>query len=152
MTTTYETFLIDEKISRDSGRYEFIQQREYNELTTGIINKIFEDSDEAILGVDSNGLIRICNTQCEKLLKISRHSIYGRHYSYIFCKKTNPCQSSDCIQCPINRSINQAELINNQVLTIEHSNTEKTQINIGSYFIYQEDQDDACTFFSFRIN
>ncbi len=152
MTTTYETFLMDEKFSHDSDHYNFIQQRKYDDLTTDIINKLFEDSDEAILGVDSDGSIRICNIQCEKLLKKSRHLIYGMHYSYIFCNKTSFCKSDNCDQCPVSKSINKAELINNQTLTIQHSNTEKTRVNVGSYFIYQENKKDPCTFFSFRPN
>ena len=152
MTTTYETFLIDEKLSHDSDNYDFIKQREYDELTTGIINNLFEDSDEAILGVDSNGIIRICNTQCEKLLKSSRHLIYGSHYSKIFCEKNKSSDSNCSEPCTIDRSINQDELINNHNITIQRSNSEEVQVNIGSYYIYQEKENDACTFFSFKQN
>jgi transcriptional regulator with PAS, ATPase and Fis domain len=150
MTTTYETFLIDEKNAHDSNHYSFIQQRNYDELTTSIINDLFKDSAEAILGVDSHGIIRICNTQCEKLLKASRHLMYGMHYSYIFCSKNNACKSNDCRQCPISKSINNEELISNKNMTLQRSNSEKIDINIGSYFIYQENENDACTFFSFK--
>jgi len=111
---------------------------------------LFEDSNEAILGVDSNGIIRICNTQCEKLLKSSRHLIYGTHYSKILCSKNNSCKSNCGEQCPISRSINHAELINNHDITLQRSNAEKVEVNIGSYYIYQENENDACTFFSFR--
>jgi len=37
MSATYETFLTDEQFSRNSDNYDFIQQREYDELTTGIV-------------------------------------------------------------------------------------------------------------------
>lgn len=127
-----------------------LEQLEYNELTTQYINDIYENSDDAILGVDEDGLIRICNKQGEKLFKRSRKLMYGSHFSDVICGKDTLCLTSCDASCPVHNNIKHDLQIRDHNLVIEQSNGTPVQINIGSCYIYPEKKGDASTFFSIR--
>ncbi|MCW9013662.1 MAG: PAS domain-containing protein [Gammaproteobacteria bacterium] len=146
--------MIDDSLYSDSdtgnNNHHIDNTIEYNEFTSSLINSIFETSKDAVFGTDSKGIIRFANNNCEKLFLISRKRMLGKHYSGILCGKDRQCKAICNCQCPIHRNINQEEQIQEHTLTIGQTNGNEIQVNLGTCYFYQPDENEVCTFFSIK--
>ena len=123
---------------------------EYNEFTSNLINSIFEISEDAVFGTDSKGIIRFANKNCEALFLNSKMHMHGQHYARLLCVNDSQCKTSCGKQCPVYRNINYEEQIQDHSLVVAQTNGNEIQINLGTCYFYQSDENEVCTFFTIK--
>ena len=122
-----------------------------NNSVKNIINSIFDNSKDAVFGVDAGGNIGYLNENCSELFGFPENiSITGKHCSDLLCGGDDKCASTCCTQCAINHNMESEQQINDYQLNIKQANGGQLKINVGTCYFYQEDENEVSTYFSLR--
>jgi len=114
-----------------------------------LIHTIFDNSSDAVFGVNSAGLIKYTSSKFEKLLDYPQHLLLDRYCSEIICR-TNDQGINSQKPHPILKAINFNDSISDFDLAINNRNGESLLVNIGVCHIPNSNHDEASIFFSLR--
>ncbi|MCW8936200.1 MAG: PAS domain-containing protein [Gammaproteobacteria bacterium] len=122
-----------------------------DEPLTNIINSIFDNSKDAVFGVDAGGNIGYLNKNCRELFGFPENgSIAGQHCSDLLCGGDDKCASTCCTECAINHNMESEQQINDYELSIKQANGTQLKVNVGTCYFYQKDDKEVSTYFSLR--
>lgn len=145
MAITYSTYHLDNtdiKINNSENTEKTVDQ---------VINSIFEHSEDAVFGVDSDGNIGYWNQHCIDLFGFPKNiSIKGKHCSDLLCGGDKMCASQCCAQCAISENIESEKQISDFQLKIKQVEGSQVTVNIGTCYFYQDDRHKTSTYFSIR--
>jgi len=114
---------------------------------------LFENTNDAVFGIDKNGCVKFWNKACDVLLGYPNKQAIGKHCSTLLCG-TDLLENKFCgHQCPVPRQNNNQANRRDFDLIIKQSNGESLMVNISSFFTPTESQnklDNISVFFSLR--
>jgi len=148
MAITYSTYRLD-NINITNSENTVPDNAE--QTVEQMINSIYEHSEDAVFGVDSDGNIGYWNQQCIELFGFPQNiSIKGKHCSDLLCGGDNMCASQCCTQCAISENMTSEKQINDFQLKIKQVEGSQITVNIGTCYFYQDDRHKTSTYFSIR--
>jgi len=138
--------------SEHQQEIDFKEEKEIEKNSVrNIINSIFDNSKDAVFGVNAGGNIGYLNKNCSELFGFPENiSITGKHCSDLLCGGDKKCASTCCTQCAINHNMESEQQINDYQLNIKQANGGQLKINVGTCYFYQEDENEVSTYFSLR--
>ena len=116
-----------------------------------VINSIFDNSEDAVFGVDADGNIGYWNQQCAELFCFSQNiPQQDLHCSDLLCGGDKMCATRCCTECAINDNMKSEKQINDFQLNIQNVDGSQSTVNIGTCYFYQGDRHKISTYFSLR--
>ncbi|RDH83872.1 MAG: hypothetical protein DIZ80_06980 [endosymbiont of Galathealinum brachiosum] len=115
------------------------------------IKSIFDDSDDAVFGVNADGNIGYLNKHCNELLGLPKNiNIKGKHCSDLLCGGEDRCAQKCCTECAINQNIESEQQISEYEMTIKQASGVSVKVSVGTCYFYQYDRNEVSTYFSLR--
>ena len=115
--------------------------------------QVFEQSTDAVFGINGDGKIRFWNSSCEKLLGHTREVILNTACSRVLgcvgLHGTAMCGR----HCPFPRMVAGRPTAGNIDMMVNHMNGDSVMVNVGTYYTpaeLQENTDNVGVFFSLR--
>ena len=103
------------------------------------LEEVFEQSTDAVFGIDDAGSIRFANSKFERLLGYSGQQLYGTSCAEILCCIDLQMQTFCNVHCPflkqfLRTTANQ-HFISDFDLMVRHANGDYILVNIGANYI-----------------
>ena len=117
------------------------------------LNELFENSSEAVFGIDENRNIRFWNKSCENLLGLSHQQAIGKSCAELLCGKDLQGNNICTTECPIAKVPNVEVCDSRFSLVLDSGDNKPVIVTIGSYNInksYQKNNDGIQVFHSMR--
>lgn len=115
------------------------------------IKSIFDNSKDAVFGVNADGNIGYLNKHCNDLLGLPKNiNIKGKHCSDLLCGGEDKCAQQCCTECAINQNIKSELQISEYQMTIKQASGEPLRVSVGTCYFYQYDRNEVSTYFSLR--
>ena len=115
------------------------------------IHSIFDNSEDAVFGVNADGNIGYLNKHCNELLGLPKNiNIKGKHCSDLLCGGEDRCAQQSCTECAINKNIKSELQINDYQITIKQASGVSLKVNIGTCYFYQYDRREVSTYFNLK--
>lgn len=122
-------------------------------MTMRVLSRIFENSTDAVFGIDSEGNIRFWNSACEKLFGYTRDQVQGRKCAGTLCG-TDLQGHRYCGQhCRVPKQLPPDTESQDFDLVVRKKQGDSVWLNIGAHYIPAELQnrtDDISVFFCMR--
>ena len=97
--------------------------------------QVFEQSTDAVFGIDVTGRIRFVNDMFERLLGYSRPNLCGNKCSEVLCG-TDLCGLDFCgTHCPVPKTLEAKPEISDFDLIVKHASGHDVLVNIGANYI-----------------
>ena len=114
---------------------------------------MFEQSTDAVFGIDAAGVIRFTNHSFERLMGYSAKQLCGSQCADILCG-TDLCGQAFCgLNCPIPKTVTGQPEINDFDLVVRRADGDSLLVNIGASYIspqLQQSNAKVDVFFSMR--
>ena len=114
---------------------------------------MFEQSTDAVFGIDGNGVIRFANRSFQQLMGYSDKQLCGSQCADILCG-TELCGQAFCgPHCPIPKTVEGQPAISDFDLVVRRADGDSLLVNIGAGYIsprLRENNDQIEVFFSMR--
>lgn len=114
---------------------------------------MFENSTDAVFGIDAAGVIRFTNHSFERLMGYSAEQLCGSQCADIMCG-TNVCGQAFCgPRCPIPKTVTGQPTISDFDLVVKRADGDSVLVNIGASYISPQLRDSSAqvdVFFSMR--
>jgi len=122
-------------------------------LSVNRLFELFEQTSDAVFGIDKKGCVRFCNKACDTLLGYSYEEIKGRQCSSLLCG-TDLMEREFCgAHCPVPKQHSEQAPMRDFDLIVKQSGGESVMVNISAYYPPEsglENKDDISVFFSLR--
>jgi PAS domain S-box-containing protein len=107
------------------------------------LGEVFEQSTDAVFGIDATGMIRFVNSTFEELLGYSHNQLCGSQCAKVLCG-TDILGKAFCgTHCPIPKTVTTRPSISDFDLVIKRADGDKVLVNIGANYIPQQSREDA---------
>lgn len=117
------------------------------------LHSIFEQSTDAVFGIDSAGKVRFANGDFEKLLGHTREQVRGNRCATLLCG-TDVHGNAFCgDHCPIPKTVEGRPPVGDFDLVVKHADGASVLVNIGACYIPRQLREEAgqvSVFFSLR--
>ena len=114
---------------------------------------MFEQSTDAVFGIDAAGVIRFTNRSFERLMGYSSKQLCGSQCADVLCG-TNVCGQTFCgSHCPIPKTVVDQPTISDFDLVVRRADGDSVLVNIGASYISPQLRDSSAqvdVFFSMR--
>ena len=114
---------------------------------------MFEQSTDAVFGIDVTGVIRFTNPSFERLMGYSAEQLCGSQCADILCG-TNLCGQAFCgSHCPVPKTVVDQPTISDFDLVVRRADGDSVLVNIGASYISPQLRDSSAqvdVFFSMR--
>ena len=114
---------------------------------------MFEQSTDAVFGIDAAGVIRFTNRSFERLMGYSAKQLCGSQCADVLCG-TNVCGQTFCgSHCPIPKTVVDQPTISDFDLVVRRADGDSVLVNIGASYIsprLRESNAQVDVFFSMR--
>ena len=117
------------------------------------LQQIFEQSTDAVFGIDVDGRVRYANDRFEKLLGYSREQVSGMPCAGLLCGTDMQGRAFCGPRCPIPRSISGQPTISDFELVVKRAGGETVMTNVGACYTTPQQREQAggvSVFFSLR--
>jgi len=116
--------------------------------------ELFEQTSDAVFGIDKKGYVRFCNSACGALLGYTSEEMEGRPCAGLLCG-TDLMERKFCgTHCPIPKQHNVQEAPQRDFdLIVKQANGESMMVNISAYYApntYPGNRNKISAFFSLR--
>lgn len=115
--------------------------------------QVFEQSTDAVFGIDDGGTIRFWNNSCEKLTGYNREKVVGTACAGVLCGVDLHGKAVCGPNCPLPKVYSGKPTTGNIDMMINRVNGDSVMVNVGAYYTpaeLQECADKVCVFFSLR--
>jgi len=115
--------------------------------------QVFEQSTDAVFGINGDGKIRFWNSSCEKLLGHTRDDVLNTACSGVLCGVGLHGTAMCGRHCPFPRMVAGRPTAGNIDMMVNRMNGDSVMVNVGAYYTPAELQDKAANigvFFSLR--
>ena len=115
--------------------------------------QVFEQSTDAVFGINGDGKIRFWNSSCEKLLGHTREDILNTACSGVLCGVGLHGNTICGHHCPFPRRVAGRPTAGNIDMMVNRMNGDSVMVNVGAYYTpaeSQENTDNVGVFFSLR--
>ena len=126
-------------------------------INMATLDEVFEQSTDAVFGIDEAGSIRFANSKFERLLGYSCKQLYGTSCTEVLCCLDLHRQTFCDLQCPFLdqflKTTASQHYISDFDLMIKHANGDYILVNIGANYILpqlREETGVVYVFFSIR--
>jgi DNA-binding CsgD family transcriptional regulator len=116
--------------------------------------QIFDQSTDAVFGIDAAGRVRYTNSRFEKLLGYSREQASGMQCAGMLCGTDMQGRAFCGPQCPIPRSVSGQPVISDFDLVVKRADGETVMTNVGACYTTPQLREQAGgvnVFFSLRM-
>jgi PAS domain S-box-containing protein len=117
------------------------------------LDDMFEQSTDAVFGIDAGGVIRFTNRSFERLMGYSAKQLRGSQCADVLCG-TDLCGHAFCgPHCPIPKTVNGQPTISDFDLVVKRADGNSVLVNIGAGYIsprLRESNAQVDVFFSMR--
>ena len=117
------------------------------------LGDVFEQSTDAVFGIDVTGRIRFVNNMFERLMGYSRNKSCGNQCANVLCGTDLRGQAFCGPHCPIPKTTDDQPPISDFDLVVKHADGHDVLVNIGASYIppqLQEEARQVGVFFSMR--
>jgi len=117
------------------------------------LGNVFEQSTDAVFGIDAAGVIRFVNPSFQKLMGYSAKQLCGSRCADILCGTDLHGEAFCCSHCPIPKTITGQPEISDFDLVVRRADGDTVLVNIGAVYIsprLRESNDQVNVFFSMR--
>ena len=118
-----------------------------------MLGHVFEQSTDAVFGIDVTGRIRFANSKFERLMGYSSNKTCGNQCAEVLCGTDLHGQAFCGSHCPIPKTTVNQPSINDFDLLVKHADGHDVLVNIGASYIpprLQEAARQVAVFFSMR--
>ena len=122
-------------------------------VVMGALHELFENTSDAIFGIDENRNIRFWNKSCENLLGLSHQQAIGKSCADLLCGKDLQGNSICTTECPIVKVSNVQFCDSDFSLVLDSGENKPVIVTVSSYYInksYQKNNDGIQVFHSMR--
>ncbi len=115
--------------------------------------ELFEQTSDAVFGIDQKGCVRFWNSACDTLLGYSREEIEGRQCDGLLCGKDLMERKFCGEDCPVPRQHDEQIPFRDFDLLVRQSGGESIMVNISAYYTPEScrlNSNDVSVFFSLR--
>jgi DNA-binding CsgD family transcriptional regulator len=98
------------------------------------ILQVFENSTDAVFGVNKDGRVLFANRALEKLLGLTREQMCGRQCADLLCGTDMHGQAFCGPHCPIPKSISRHTSVRDFDLMVTHASGDSLLVNIGACY------------------
>jgi DNA-binding CsgD family transcriptional regulator len=115
--------------------------------------QVFEQSTDAVFGINGGGKIRFWNSSCEKLLGYTREDVLGTACSGVLCCVGLHGTAMCGRHCPFPRMVTGRPTVGNIDMMVNRMNGDSVMVNVGAYYTPAELQQNTANigaFFSLR--
>jgi DNA-binding CsgD family transcriptional regulator len=115
--------------------------------------QVFEQSTDAVFGIDLSGSIQFWNSSCEKLFGRPREDVMGTACAGILCGVDLHGKSVCGPNCPLPKVVPGRPTTGNIDMMVKRINGDSVMVNVGAYYTpveLHETTDNVCVFFSLR--
>lgn len=95
---------------------------------------IFEQTSDAVFGIDKQGYVHFWNTACNSLLGYSSPQVKGRHCSSLLCGRDLHDRKFCSHNCPVPKQRSEKARSHDFDLIVRQSNGNRVMVNINAYF------------------
>lgn len=123
------------------------------DITMSTLGEVFEQSTDAVFGIDATGRIRFANSQFERLLGYSSNRLCGTWCAEILCGTDMHGQPFCGPHCPIPKTVADQASISDFDLVVRRADGGPLLVNIGASYIPPQRRKEAGqvdVFFSMR--
>ena len=100
-----------------------------------MLESVFEQSTDAVFGIDVTGNIRFANSSFERLLGYSNQQLRGSSCAEVLCGTNLHGQAFCGPDCPIPKTVTGQPEISDFDLVVRRSNGDSVLVNIGTSYI-----------------
>ncbi|MEN8204971.1 MAG: LuxR C-terminal-related transcriptional regulator [Pseudomonadota bacterium] len=115
--------------------------------------QVFEQSTDAVFGIDGEKRIRFWNSSCENLLGHTREDILNTACAGVLCSVGLHGNAICGHDCPFSQRASGRPAAGNIDMMVDHENGNSIMVNVGAYYTpaeLQQNTDNVGVFFSLR--
>jgi PAS domain S-box-containing protein len=103
-----------------------------------VLHELFEQSTDAVFGIDATRTVRFANSALERLLGYSREQMCGAQCAALLCGTDIHGQAFCGKHCPIPKTVVGRPSVSDFDLVVKRADGDTVLVNIGAFYTTQE--------------